>query len=135
MPGIIPIIRAFSPKAQLLQIAWQALPDAQPIATAYTELLHHITTHPVCRVLLDLREQEPLGVEPAQQWVARELLPCLLSGHATPPPRVACVPPPTYYQQLLAEAAGLVNQSELLTLRYFLNYTRALQWLRQEVAA
>ena len=136
MPSIIPIIRAFAPEAQLVQIAWQLLPDAPPIATAYSELLHHVTIHSVCRVLLDLRQQEPLGVESAQQWVARELLPCLLSCHdAPPPPRIACVPPPAYYRQLLAEAVELVNQSELLTLRYFMDCPHALQWLRQDAAA
>ena len=133
MLGSIPVIRAFVPEAQLLQVAWQPLPNAQPVAAAYSNLLRHVTTHPVCRVLLDLRQQEPFGVESAQQWVARELLPCLLSRHATPP-RVACVPPPAYYQQLLAEATELVNQSELLTLRYFLDCAPALRWLGQEAA-
>ena len=135
MAGIIPVIHPSIPEGQLLHVAWQPLPDAQPAATAYSALLHHVTTHPVGRVLLDLRAQEPLGVELAQQWIARELLPCLLSYHATPPPRVACVPPPAYYQQLLAEATELVNQSELLTLRYFPDYAPALRWLRQGTTA
>ena len=136
MRSIIPVIRAFAPETHLLQIAWQPLPNAQPTAAAYSNLLRHITTHPVCRVLLDLRQQKPFGVEAAQQWVARELLPCLLSCHtAPPPPRIACVPPLAYYRQLRAEAVELVNQSELLTLRYFLGCAPALRWLGQEAAA
>jgi len=133
MISTLPVISNFAPEARLLQVAWQPLVTVEPAQTVYATLLQHVTTHAVSRLLLDLRQQESASLEPAQNWMARELFPSLFSQRlANMPPRVACVLSLACYQQLLTESASLVNESELLTFHYFTDYLDALVWLEQE---
>lgn len=131
----LPVISAFTPDSHLLQVAWQPLVITESAQAVYAQLLGYVTAHSISRILLDLRQQEPTAMEPDQHWVACQLLPSLLMQPASEaPPRVACVLPPAYHQQLLADADDLTNQSELLALQYFSDYPTALLWLRQEAA-